>query len=132
MTTCLLTTRLQSDDDALAQTLRSIGEKGRDAFYRGEIADKIDKFMRENGGFLRKEDFEKHSSTWVDPVSTNYRGYDVWELPPNGQGIAVLQMLNMLEPFDLKGLIAACEKDRPSVRCQVSGLRNLCTERPAE
>jgi gamma-glutamyltranspeptidase/glutathione hydrolase len=86
---------------ALANTLRLIGEKGRDAFYRGEIADKIDKFMRENGGFLRKEDFEKHASTWIDPVSTNYRGYDVFELPPNGQGIATLQMLNILEGFDL-------------------------------
>jgi gamma-glutamyltranspeptidase/glutathione hydrolase len=86
---------------ALANTLRLIGEKGRDAFYRGEIADKIDKFMRENGGFLRKEDFEKHTSTWVDPVSVNYRGYDVFELPPNGQGIATLQMLNILEGFDL-------------------------------
>src|SRR6184192_3339039 len=86
---------------ALAKTLRLIGEKGRDAFYKGEIADKIDKFMRENGGFLRKADFEKHTSTWVDPVSTNYRGYDVFELPPNGQGIAALQILNILEGFDL-------------------------------
>ncbi|MBV9618095.1 MAG: gamma-glutamyltransferase family protein, partial [Verrucomicrobia bacterium] len=85
---------------ALAKTLRLIGEKGRDGFYRGEIADKIDKFMRENGGFLRKEDFEKHTSTWVEPVSTNYRGYDVFELPPNGQGIATLQILNILEGFD--------------------------------
>jgi gamma-glutamyltranspeptidase/glutathione hydrolase len=57
--------------------------------------------MRENGGFLRKEDFEKHTSTWVEPVSVNYRGYDVFELPPNGQGIATLQMLNILEGFDL-------------------------------
>ncbi len=87
---------------ALAKTLRLIGEKGRDAFYRGEIADKIDKFMQENGGFLRKIDFEKHTSTWVDPVSTNYRGYDVYELPPNGQGIATLQILNILESYDLK------------------------------
>jgi gamma-glutamyltranspeptidase/glutathione hydrolase len=87
---------------ALATTLRLISEKGRDAFYRGEIADKIDTFMRENGGFLRKVDFEKHTSTWVDPVSTNYRGYEVFELPPNGQGIATLQMLNILEGFDLK------------------------------
>jgi gamma-glutamyltranspeptidase / glutathione hydrolase len=86
---------------ALARTLRLIGEKGRDAFYKGEIADKIDKFMRENGGFLRKEDFEKHTSTWVDPVSVNYRGHDVVELPPNGQGIATLQILNILEGFDL-------------------------------
>ena len=89
---------------ALAKTLRLIGEKGRDAFYKGEIADKIDKFMRENGGFLRKADFEKHTSTWVDPVSTNYRSYDVFELPPNGQGIATLQILNILEGFDLKSM----------------------------
>src|SRR5881394_2779813 len=89
---------------ALAKTLRLIGEKGRDAFYKGEIADKIDKFMRENGGFLRKADFEKHTSTWVDPVSVNYRGYDVFELPPNGQGIATLQILNILEGFDLKAM----------------------------
>src|SRR6184192_1852436 len=87
---------------ALARTLRLIGEKGRDVFYKGEIADRIDKFMRENGGFLRKADFEKQTSTWVDPVSTNYRGYDVFELPPNGQGIATLQILNILEGFDLK------------------------------
>ncbi len=89
---------------ALAKTLRLIGGKGRDAFYKGEIADKIDKFMQENGGFLRKADFEKHTSTWIDPVSTNYRGYDVFELPPNGQGIATLQILNILEGFDLKSM----------------------------
>ncbi len=89
---------------ALAKTLRLIGERGRDVFYKGEIADKIDKFMRENGGFLRKVDFEKHTSTWVEPVSTNYRGYDVFELPPNGQGIATLQILNILEGFDLRAM----------------------------
>src|SRR5258708_2650079 len=89
---------------ALAKTLRLIGEKGRDAFYKGEIADKIDIFMQQNGGVLRKTDFEKHTSTWVDPVSTNYRGYDVFELPPNGQGIATLQILNILEGFDLKSM----------------------------
>jgi len=88
----------------LAKTLRLIGEKGRDAFYKGEIADKIDDFMRTNGGFLRKADFEKHTSTWVEPVSTNYRGYDVFELPPNGQGIAALQILNILEGFDLRAM----------------------------
>ena len=87
---------------ALAKTLRLIGEKGRDAFYKGEIAQQIDAFMQANGGYLRKADFEKHSSTWVDPVSTNYRGYDVFELPPNGQGIATLQILNILEGFDLR------------------------------
>src|SRR6478609_2498018 len=89
---------------ALAKTLRLIGEEGRDVFYKGEIADRIDKFMRENGGFLRKADLAKHTSTWVDPVSTNYRGYDVFELPPNGQGIATLQILNILEGFNLKSM----------------------------
>lgn len=88
----------------LARTLRLIGEKGRDAFYKGEIADKIEAFMRGNGGFLRKTDFEKHTSTWIDPVSVNYRGYDIFELPPNGQGIATLQILNILEGFDLRAM----------------------------
>jgi gamma-glutamyltranspeptidase / glutathione hydrolase len=88
----------------LAKSLRLIGEKGPDAFYKGEIADKIDEFMRANGGFLRKADFEKHTSTWVEPVSTTYRGYEVFELPPNGQGIAALQMLNILEGFDLRAM----------------------------
>src|SRR5258707_13669337 len=68
---------------ALANTLRLIGEEGRDAFYKGEIADKMDAFMQANGGYLRQTDFEKHTSTWVDPVSTNYRGCDAFELPPN-------------------------------------------------
>ncbi len=89
---------------ALAKTLRMIGEKGRDGFYKGEVADKIDAFMQANGGYLRKADLEKHTSTWVEPVSVNYRGYDVFELPPNGQGIAALQMLNVLEGFDLKAM----------------------------
>ena len=89
---------------ALATTLKLLAEKGRDAFYRGEIADRIDAFMQQNGGFLRKADFEKHQSTWVEPVSVNYRGYDVFELPPNGQGIAALEMLNLLEGFDLKSM----------------------------
>ncbi len=87
---------------ALAHTLRLIGEKGRDVFYTGEIADKIDAFMQANGGYLRKTDFKQHTSTWVEPVSTNYRDYDVFELPPNGQGIATLEMLNLLEGYDLK------------------------------
>ena len=89
---------------ALAQTLRAIGEKGRDAYYKGEIADKVDAFMQANGGYLRKADFEKHASSWVEPASVNYRGYDVYELPPNGQGIAALQMLNVLEGFDLRAM----------------------------
>lgn len=86
----------------LGNTLSLIASQGRDAFYRGEIADKIDLFMRANGGYITREDLAAHTSTWVEPVSTNYRGYDVFELPPNGQGIAALQMLNILENYDLK------------------------------
>lgn len=85
----------------LAHTLEAIAKGGRDAFYRGEIADTIDAYFRAQGGFLRKEDLAAHHGEWVEPVSVNYRGYDVWELPPNGQGIAALQMLNILEGFDL-------------------------------
>ena len=86
----------------LANTYSLIATQGRTAFYRGEIADKIDVFMREHAGWLRKADFEKHRSTWVEPLSVNYRGFDVYELPPNGQGISALQMLNILEGFDLR------------------------------
>jgi gamma-glutamyltranspeptidase / glutathione hydrolase len=88
----------------LARTYSLIAKEGRSAFYEGEIARTIDRFMKENGGYLRYEDLKKHTSEWVDPVSTNYRGYDVWELPPNGQGIAVLQMLNILEGYDIKSM----------------------------
>nr|WP_277487741.1 gamma-glutamyltransferase [Catalinimonas alkaloidigena] len=88
----------------LASTLEKIAEGGRDAFYEGEVARTIDKYMKENGGFLSYEDLRDHTSEWIDPVSTNYRGYDVWELPPNGQGIAALQILNLLEPYDIKGM----------------------------
>ncbi|MFH1749171.1 MAG: gamma-glutamyltransferase, partial [Planctomycetota bacterium] len=89
---------------ALADTLEKIGAAGRDVFYRGELADVMDAFCRANGCFLRKPDFETHTSTWVDPVSTNYRGYDVWELPPNGQGIAALQILNLIESYNIASL----------------------------
>ena len=89
---------------ALAHTLRVIAEQGRDGFYNGEIADKIDAFMQANGGYLRKADFAAHHSEWVDPVSSNYRGYDVYELPGNGQGMVTLQILNLIEGFDLKAM----------------------------
>ncbi len=88
----------------LADTYALLAEQGRDAFYRGAIADRVDAFMRAHGGWLRKEDLAAHASTWVDPVSVNYRGYDVYEMPPNTQGIAALQMLNILEGFDLKAM----------------------------
>ncbi len=88
----------------LARTYEQLAAGGRDAFYKGALAETIDAFCRQNGCFLRKEDLAAHRSDWVEPVSTNYRGYDVWELPPNGQGIAALQMLNVLEGFDLKAM----------------------------
>ncbi|HEY8568662.1 gamma-glutamyltransferase [Microbulbifer sp.] len=88
----------------LAKTLQKIADGGRDAFYKGDIAQEIDRYMKANGGFLSFEDLAGHQSDWVEPVSTNYRGYDVWELPPNGQGIAALQILNILEGYDLAKL----------------------------
>jgi gamma-glutamyltranspeptidase/glutathione hydrolase len=88
----------------LARTYQTLADDGRDAFYKGEIARKIDSYMTEHGGFLRYEDLAAHRSEWVTPVSTNYRGYDVYELPPNGQGIAALQILNILEGFDIKSM----------------------------
>jgi len=86
----------------LGKTYQAIAKGGRDAFYKGDIAKTIAKFIQEQGGFLSYEDMTNHRSEWIDPVSTNYRGYDVWELPPNGQGIAALQILNILEPYDIK------------------------------
>ncbi len=88
----------------LAGTLERLAGGGRDAFYKGEIARTIDAFMKREGGFLSYEDLTAHGSEWVEPVSASYRGYDVWELPPNGQGIAALQMLNLLEGYDLAEL----------------------------
>ncbi|KAF1698658.1 gamma-glutamyltransferase [Pseudoxanthomonas jiangsuensis] len=84
----------------LADTLQKIADGGRDAFYKGEIARTIDAYFKANGGFLSYADLAAHRGEWVEPVSTRYRGYDVWELPPNGQGIAALQMLNILEGYD--------------------------------
>jgi len=84
----------------LANTYRNIAKGGRDAFYTGTVAHAIADFMKSQGGFLSYDDLASHHSEWVEPVSTNYRGYDVWELPPNGQGIAALEMLNILEGYD--------------------------------
>ena len=86
----------------LAQSYRLIAQDGEDAFYRGPIARQIVDWSEKNGGLITMKDFADHKSDWIDPVSTNYRGYDVWELPPNGQGIAALQMLNVLEQHDLR------------------------------
>ena len=88
----------------LAKTLRVIAKKGKEGFYEGEVANSIANFIQDQGGFLSYDDLKNHKSEWIDPVSTNYRGYDVWELPPNGQGIAALQILNLLEAYDIKSM----------------------------
>ncbi len=84
----------------LANTYKILAKKGRDEFYKGEIAEIICDFIQEQGGFLSVEDMANYEAEWVEPVSVNYRGYDVWELPPNGQGITALEMLNILEQYD--------------------------------
>jgi gamma-glutamyltranspeptidase/glutathione hydrolase len=88
----------------LANTLERIASEGRDVFYKGDIARTVGEYMQANGGFLSYEDMAAHESSWVEPRSVNYRGYDVWELPPNGQGIAALQMLNIIERRDVAGM----------------------------
>jgi len=85
-----------------AATLRRIAETGADAFYNGDVAQQIVDFAQRTGGPMTLEDLANHTSTWVDPITTNYRGYDVWEIPPNGQGIVALMALNILEGFDLR------------------------------
>ncbi|MEY7999874.1 gamma-glutamyltransferase [Clostridium sp. Mt-5] len=85
-----------------ARTLKIIAETVGEAFYRGELAEKIDKFSRDTGGYIRKEDLEKYRPQWVKPISINYRGYDVYEIPPNGQGITVLMALNILKGFEFR------------------------------
>jgi gamma-glutamyltranspeptidase/glutathione hydrolase len=86
----------------LAHTLTLIADGGRDAFYKGAIAHTIDAYFKRIGGDLRYADFAAHRGEWVTPLSVNYRGYDVYELPPNGQGAAALQMLQILKHYDLK------------------------------
>ncbi|HEX5787910.1 MAG TPA: gamma-glutamyltransferase [Woeseiaceae bacterium] len=88
----------------LAKTYAMLADGGRAAFYEGEIARRIDAYMREHGGLLRYEDLARHESEWIEPVSTSYRGWEVYELPPNGQGIAALQMLNLLEAYDIAAM----------------------------
>lgn len=83
-----------------AQTLRSIAETGAASFYTGELAQKISAFMKEHGGFLSEEDLATYQPEWVKPISVNYRGYDVWEIPPNGQGLVALMALNLLKGYE--------------------------------
>jgi len=86
----------------LAGTLEKIVRGGRDEFYKGSIAKDIAAFMKKQEGFLTYDDMSRHHSEWIDPVNTIYRGYEIWELPPNGQGIVALQILNILEGFNIR------------------------------
>ncbi len=88
----------------LARTLKAIAAGGRDVFYKGELARKIVKFAESQGGLHTMQDFAAHTSNWLDPISTVYRGYTVYELPPNNQGLAVLEILNILEGYDVRSL----------------------------
>ncbi len=88
----------------LAASYRRLADQGAAAFYQGDIARTIVAYSEAHGGYFSLRDFAEHTADWIEPVSTNYRGYDVWELPPNGQGIAVLQMLNVLEQSDVRAL----------------------------
>lgn len=88
----------------LASTYRALAKDGRDAFYRGELSPIIAASVQDLGGYLTVEDLANHSSEWVTPVSTSYRGHELWELPPNGQGIAALEMLNILEGYDIRSM----------------------------
>jgi gamma-glutamyltranspeptidase/glutathione hydrolase len=90
----------------LARTLRTLARGGRDAFYKGEIARAIADYCEKNGGFISLADLAAQKSDWVEPISTNYRGYTVYEIPPNGQGLTALLTLNILEGFDLAALSA--------------------------
>ena len=85
---------------AHADSLRLIAKTKGEAFYSGELADKIDEFSRKYNGFIRKDDLEEHKVEWVNPISVNYKGYDIWEIPPNGHGIVALMTLNILKGYD--------------------------------
>ncbi|MBN2313902.1 MAG: gamma-glutamyltransferase [Sedimentisphaerales bacterium] len=91
-------------NEGLAKFFEVMARDGAEAFYHGQIAERIVKFSQANGGRFSMRDFRDHTANWVEPVIANYRGYDVWELPPNGQGIATLQMLNLLEHFDVASM----------------------------
>jgi gamma-glutamyltranspeptidase/glutathione hydrolase len=88
----------------LANTYKQIAKSYGESFYKGDIALTISKFITEQGGFLSVDDLKSYEPEWINPVSSNYRGFDVWELPPNGQGIAALQILNILEQYDIANM----------------------------
>ncbi|MCM3630887.1 gamma-glutamyltransferase family protein [Paenibacillus glycanilyticus] len=115
-----------------ARTLRSIAETKAESFYRGELADKIDRHFREKGGYLRKEDLAAYAPEWVEPIHVNYKGYEVWEIPPNGQGLIALIALNILKGFDFaaKDLVDTYHKQIEAVKLAfVDGLKYITDPR---
>ncbi|WP_420832307.1 gamma-glutamyltransferase family protein [Paenibacillus humicola] len=101
-----------------ASTLQSIAESGAESFYRGELAEKIDRFSKQYGGFISAADLAEYEPEWVTPVSVNYRGFDVWEIPPNGQGMVALMALNLLKGFDFAG-----QGDAETVHNQIEAMK---------
>ncbi|WP_240415378.1 gamma-glutamyltransferase family protein [Paenibacillus periandrae] len=111
-----------------ARTLRSIAETQAESFYRGALAEEIDRFFRKHGGFLTKEDLAAYKPEWVDPIQVNYRGYDIWEIPPNGQGLVALMALNILKGmgFDAKDTVDTYHKQIEAVKlAYVDGLKYI-------
>lgn len=88
----------------LAATLSAIAENGRDGFYRGEVAEEIARFLQAEGGLLTEDDFAAHSGEWVEPIRGSYRGYDIYQVPPNSQGFTGIMALQILEQFDLAAM----------------------------
>lgn len=113
-----------------AQTLRSIAESKAQSFYHGELAEKIDAFSRATGGLIRKEDLAAYQYEWVDPISVNYHGYDVWEIPPNGQGMVALMALNMLkgDKFDSRDSLTTIHKQCEAMKLAYVDGQNYITQ----
>lgn len=91
-------------NESLGHTYRRIIEDGPETFYGGALSQKIANFIQNHDGLLKEKDFQNHKTTWVEPICSDYRGYTIYELPPNGQGITALQMLNILEGYDLRAM----------------------------
>jgi gamma-glutamyltranspeptidase/glutathione hydrolase len=115
-----------------ARTLQSIGETNAESFYRGELADKIDAYSKKYGGFISKEDLAAYQPEWVQPIKVNYRGYDVWEIPPNGQGLVALMALNILKGFEFteKDTVDTYHKQIESIKLAFADGKKFITDAP--
>jgi gamma-glutamyltranspeptidase/glutathione hydrolase len=114
-----------------ASSLASIAQSHAESFYRGELADKIDAFARDTGGLIRKEDLARYQPEWVDPICVNYRGYDIWEIPPNGQGLVVLMALNILKgfAFDKRDSVATFHRQIEAMKLAYTDGQAFITQR---